>query len=302
MAATSTRARREHEQDKHRIPPLNANKGAAVDPCGACHADARPEVTAPQVACAKGWYRFRVPTMDCASEESEIRRSVDGFDGIRALTFQLGQRTLGIDAPAAAVEQAAAAIRRAGFDPQPLSDPSAGSTDTASGIEDDHAHGTGSAGAWRLGCALLLAVDAELLDTFAPDTQVWKAAGLAVSVAAIWRAGFDVYKKGQIALRHGRQNINALMTVAVKGAFAIGRWPEAAMVMALYAIAEAIEARAVDHARNAIQGLLAMAPAEASVRQADGSWVTMPVASVALGAIARARPGERVPMDGVVST
>ena len=84
-------------------------------------------------------------------------------------------------------------------------------------------------------------------------------AGLALSAAAIWLAGFDVYKKGLTALRHGRLNINALMTVAVTGAFAIGQWPEAAMVMALYAIAEAIEARAVDRARNAIKGLLAMA-------------------------------------------
>ena len=67
------------------------------------------------------------------------------------------------------------------------------------------------------------------------------------------------------------------MTVAVTGAFAIGQWPEAAMVMALYAIAEAIEARAVDRARNAIKGLLAMAPEEASVRQADGSWATLAV-------------------------
>ena len=91
------------------------------------------------------------------------------------------------------------------------------------------------------------------------------------------------------------------MTVAVTGAFVIGQWPEAAMVMALYAIAEAIEARAVDRARNAIKGLLAMAPEEASVRQADGSWATLPVASVALGAVVQVRPGERVPMDGVLS-
>ena len=58
---------------------------------------------------------------------------------------------------------------------------------------------------------------------------------------AIWLAGFDVYKKGLTALRHGRLNINALMTVAVTGAFLIGQWPEAAMVMALYAAAERIE-------------------------------------------------------------
>ena len=91
--------------------------------------------------------------------------------------------------------------------------------------------------------ALLLAVVAEVIGYFAPETLVWRAAGLAVAAVAIWLAGFDVYKKGLMALRRGRLNINALMTVAVTGAFVIGQWPEAAMVMALYAIAEAIEAR-----------------------------------------------------------
>jgi Cd2+/Zn2+-exporting ATPase len=239
--------------------------------------------------------------MDCASEESEIRRAVAHIADIRAMTFQLGQRTMAIDAPFAAVEQAVAAIRKAGFDPQPVPEMGAVSTSSAGAGPGDHHHGASSAGAWRLGGALLLALGAEVLGFFAPDTQVWKAAGLAVAAAAIWLAGFDVYKKGLAALRHGRLNINALMTVAVTGAFVIGQWPEAAMVMALYAIAEAIEARAVDRARNAIKGLLAMAPEEASVRQADGSWVTVPVALVALGATVRVRPGERVPMDGVVS-
>ena len=255
----------------------------------------------PERSAATGWSRFRVPGMDCASEESEIRRAVDGIDGIRALTFQLGQRSLAIDAPGAAVELAVAAIRKAGFDPQPLTDPSASSTHAASQAEDDHAHGTGSAGAWRLGWALLLAVGAEGVGFFAPDMPMWKGAGLAVSAAAIWLAGFDVYKKGLTALRHGRLNINALMTVAVTGAFAIGQWPEAAMVMALYAIAEAIEARAVDRARNAIKGLLEMAPEEAAVRQADGTWLSVQVGSVALDAVVRVRPGERVPMDGAVT-
>ena len=72
------------------------------------------------------------------------------------------------------------------------------------------------------------------------------------------------------------------------------------MVMALYAIAEAIEARAVDRARNAIKGLLAMAPEEATVRQADGSWASQPVAGIPVGALLRVKPGERVPMDGTV--
>jgi Cd2+/Zn2+-exporting ATPase len=273
-----------------------------ADACGACHANTFAAPVSPGAAAPAGWARFRVPTMDCTSEESEIRRAVEPIAGIRALTFQLGQRTLAIDGPATSVEQAVAAIRKAGFDPQPVPQKGADLTSGAPAGSDDHDHGAGSEGAWRLGGALLLALCSEVLGFFVPDTQVWKAAGLAVAAAAIWLAGFDVYKKGFTALRHGRLNINALMTVAVTGAFLIGQWPEAAMVMALYAIAEAIEARAVDRARNAIKGLLAMAPEEASVRQADGSWAALPVAAVALGAIARVRPGERVPMDGVVSS
>ena len=100
---------------------------------------------------------------------------------------------------------------------------------------------------------------------------------MALAAAAIALSGFSVYGKGLAALRQGRLNINALMTVAVTGAFLIGQWPEAAMVMALYAIAEAIEARAVDRARGAIKSLLALAPEQAEVRQDDGNWVRMGV-------------------------
>ena len=240
---------------------------------------------------AKGWKRFRVPTMDCSVEESEIRRALAGIAGIRALTFQLGQRTLSLDATAAAVEQSLAAMRKAGFEAQALDD--VGSAEHG----DDHGNG----GMKRLALALVFAVAAEVLGFFAPETVAWKGVGMAIAASAIWLAGFDIYKKGVTALLRGRLNINALMTVAVTGAFAIGQWPEAAMVMALYALAEAIEARAVDRARNAIKGLLEMAPEQAAVRQADGHWLDRPVAAVALGATVRVRPGERVPMDGVLT-
>ncbi|MBX3644887.1 MAG: heavy metal translocating P-type ATPase, partial [Rubrivivax sp.] len=116
---------------------------------------------------------------------------------------------------------------------------------------------------------------------------------------AIALAGFGVYRKGLAALRRGRLNINALMTVAVTGAFVIGQWAEAAMVMALYAIAELIEARAVDRARHAIGSLMRLAPDLAEVRQPDGRWAPVPAAEVAVDATVRVRPGERVPLDGV---
>ena len=92
------------------------------------------------------------------------------------------------------------------------------------------------------------------------------------------------------------------MTVAVTGAFLIGQWPEAAMVMALYAIAELIEARSVDRARNAIKSLMSLAPERAEVRQEDGSFVSTLSESVALNAIVRIKPGSRIPLDGVIVT
>ena len=240
---------------------------------------------------------FRIATMDCAAEESEIRRALDGMDGVRGLRFQLGLRLLTLDADEASMAPALAAIRKAGFDPQLV--PEAG-RDGAHAAEDAHDHPVAASPLPKLAAALPLAIGAELIGFFAPETTAWRAAGLIVAALAIALAGFDVYKKGLMALRHGRLNINALMTVAVTGAFLIGQWPEAAMVMALYAIAEAIEARAVDRARNAIKGLLDMTPEQASVCQADGSWALMPVGEVAIGARVRVKPGERVPMDGVL--
>ena len=166
--------------------------------------------------------------------------------------------------------------------------------------DDDHEHGF-SGGIAHLAGALALAIGAEAMSFFAPDLLAWKIAGMAVAAAAIWLAGFDTYKKGLAALLRGKLNINALMSVAVTGAFLIGQWPEAAMVMALYAIAELIEAKAVDRARNAIQGLLELAPEHALMLEANGAWILTPVAAVPLDATVRIKPGERVPMDGLVT-
>ena len=227
--------------------------------------------------------------MDCAAEEAEIRAALAAVPGVRSLGFQLSARTLTIDADPAALDPALAAIRAAGFDPQPLQ--ASAAPDTAAGNRRE---------LQRLVLALLCAAGAEALAWLGGDALAWRIAGSALAALAILLAGFGVYRKGLAALRARRLNINALMTVAVTGAFLIGQWAEAAMVMALYAIAEAIEARAVDRARNAIGSLMTLAPDSAQVRQADGGWRDVPAAEVAVAAIVRVRPGERVPLDGVL--
>ena len=244
----------------------------------------------------KGALLFRIPTMDCAVEESEIRRALEPVEGVKGLRFRLGERTMAITADDLALPQALEAIRKAGFKPEPLGDvSSSGATATPARIAGM------STGLVRLIAALVLAVAAESISFLALDGKGFMAAEMVLALAAIGLAGLDTYKKGFGALVRGRLNINALMAVAVTGAFVIGQWPEAAMVMALYAIAELIEARAVDRARNAIQSLLALAPEQAEVKQPDGSWQTVMADAVPLDAIARIRPGERVPLDGVVT-
>ena len=64
-----------------------------------------------------------------------------------------------------------------------------------------------------------------------------------LALSAIAACGIDTYRRGWIALRHGNLNINALMSIAVTGALLLRQWPEAAMVMVLFSIAELIEAK-----------------------------------------------------------
>ncbi|MDR1063153.1 MAG: heavy metal translocating P-type ATPase [Azoarcus sp.] len=251
--------------------------------CGACAAapaaDAGPAVPG-------GMRRFRIADMDCATEEAEIRHALAGVEGIRGLRFDLGARVLSISADEAVLPQALAAIGKAGFKPEALGD-------AVSPPPPRTPWG-------RLIAALGLALAAEGLDFAFADAGAAKAASLALAALAVGLAGISVYMKGIAALRQGRLSINGLMTVAVTGAFLIGQWPEAAMVMALYAIAEAIEVRAMDRTRNAIGSLLAMAPTRAEVRDGDGRWRRVAVETVAVDATVRVGPGERVPLDGVV--
>ena len=275
--------------------------------CGHNHAHIQPVEQTPTEPAKSGVALFRIPTMDCAAEEAEIRHALAKLPGLRSLSFQLGARTIAIDAPSESLPEALAAIRKAGFKPTPL-------TNEGAGLQDDHGHGhhehanthfhSESAwmpqGALRYALALVLAFSAESIAFFAPATLTTSLAGMAVAAMAIALSGLSTYVKGIAALRNARLNINALMTVAVTGAFLIGQWPEAAMVMALYAIAELIEARSVDKARNAIKGLLDLTPEEAQTRNADGTWARTHVKNIAMGAIVRVKPGERVPLDAVI--
>ncbi|WP_084085501.1 heavy metal translocating P-type ATPase [Cupriavidus sp. USMAA2-4] len=232
--------------------------------------------------------RYRIDAMDCPTEEALLRDKLAAMPGVAALDFNLMQRVLTVHHKLASLDSLARAIESLGMKPEVLE----------AGAEPAAAPEAVRKPWWPLALAGVAALSAELSE-WAGLAVPWLP--LAFALAAIGLAGLDTYRKGWIALRHGKLNINALMSIAVTGAMLIGQWPEAAMVMVLFAVAERIEAASLDRARQAIRGLMAMTPEQATVRQADGGWLQVEARSVAVGATVRLRPGERVPLDGKVS-
>ena len=232
---------------------------------------------------------YRIDAMDCPTEETLIRNKLGSMAGVAALEFNLIQRVLTVHHTLPSPEPVVAAIRSLGMQAVPLD------AEAAQQVlpESSTAHKPW----WPLGLAGVAAVGAEAAEWLALGLP-WLPAALALAAVAL--GGLTTYRKGWIALRNGNLNINALMSIAVTGALLLRQWPEAAMVMVLFALAERIEAASLDRARNAIRGLMAMAPEQATVRRDDGSWQTVSAASVAVGALVRLRPGERVALDGTV--
>ncbi|MBO7856646.1 heavy metal translocating P-type ATPase [Burkholderia pseudomallei] len=232
---------------------------------------------------------FRIMQMDCPTEETLIRKKLGAMSEVAALEFNLMQRMLAVEHVPGAEAGIAAAIRSLGMTPEQA---------------DAGASGRGALPApadaprpwWPLAVAGVAAAASEAATWL--QLPVWLAAALAL--AAVATCGLGTYRKGWIALTNGNLNINALMSIAVTGAMAIGQWPEAAMVMVLFTVAELIEARSLDRARNAIQSLMRLAPDTVTLRQPDGTWQPVDAAQVALGAIVRVKPGERIGLDGEI--
>ena len=251
----------------------------------------RHETKAPSISDVPvGSYvtRLRIAQMDCPTEEAMIRKKLGGMDQVQALEFNLMQRVLTVVHRAGQLPAVQAAIRELGMEAENIDN-----TDSETSGEVPLAKPW-----WPLALGIGAAIAAESVDLL--GMPEWTSALLAL--LAVATCGLDTYRKGWIALRHGNLNINALMSIAVTGGLLIRQWPEAAMVMVLFSIAEVIEARSLDRARNAIRSLVQLAPDYATVRQPDGSWSDQPAAMVALGEIVRIKPGQRVALDGIITS
>ncbi|WP_254844769.1 heavy metal translocating P-type ATPase [Dickeya dadantii] len=230
---------------------------------------------------------IRIMQMDCPTEEAMLRKKLDTLPEVSELEFNLMQRVMTVTHRYDALDKVLTAIRSLGFEPEVRTE----NDRTPLPPEPKKAW-------WPLGLAVVAAAAAEAVEwTGLPE---WWAAALAI--LAVAASGLTTYRKGWIALRTGNLNINALMSIAVTGALFLQQWPEAAMVMVLFTLAEHIEARSLDRARNAIAGLMNLAPDIATVQQSDGDWREVEAKTVTPGSIVRVRPGERIALDGEITS
>lgn len=118
-------------------------------------------------------------------------------------------------------------------------------------------------------------------------------------IAAAAAGGLPVAVRALQALRYRTFSIELLITVAVTGALAIGEYWEAAAVTFLFTLGAFLEARTLAKTRASLQSLLEQAPAEAAVLR-DGAEVRVPAGEVMAGEHVIVRPGERIPVDGIV--
>lgn len=277
----------DHDHDNHRSAAATVS-GCAAEAC--VSAPTRSSSAAPTGAQR---VEYQIDKMDCPTEERLIRNKLQTVDGVVGIEFNLMERRLFVDYTLATPDPILDALRAIDLAPSTVAKHPDGGTPTPE-------KASSGAARWLMALSGASALGAEVLAWTTGSDQ--SAAVIALALVSIVSGGLPTLKKGWIAIRNLTLNINFLMSVAVTGAIAIGQWPEAAMVLFLFGIAEMIEALSLDRARNAIRGLMDMSPENALVQQADGSWANVLAKSVQVGQQLRVKPGERIPLDGVVTS
>ncbi len=241
--------------------------------------------------------RLKIQKMDCPTEEALIRKVIDGKPGVVGLNFDLINRVLTVNHTLSDTTSIDAALVGIGMAGLPLQGEGMSvHTGAAPGEEEVRSI---SRREWvMMSVAGIAAISSEVV-AYATGSETSITVAV-LALVAIFTGGLETLKKGWIALKSFTLNINLLMTVAVFGAVAIGQWPEAAVVIWLFGIAEMIEVVSLDRARNAIRSLMAHAPETAFVKGTDETWSEVHADQIRIGQIVRVRPGERIALDGIV--
>lgn len=235
---------------------------------------------------------LHIAQMDCPTEESLIKGHLKNIPGILELEFNIMQKELRIihqDLEVATIQQALLAIgMRSEIKDSSYTAKSLSLLEPKVNYRD-----------WIiLGISGTLAILAEVSSYIYGIENSYSVIILAILSMLI--GGQQTLIKGLRTIRTFTFNMNFLMTIAIIGAAIIGEWPEAAMVTFLFSLAEMIESYSLDKARHAISKLIEITPDMATVKTGGGTWKVKPVKEVEINDIILVKPGDKIPMDGVV--
>lgn len=118
---------------------------------------------------------------------------------------------------------------------------------------------------------------------------------------AVLIGGWPVFRNVVKASFKGRITSHTLMTIGLLAAVAVGEWSAAVIVVFFMRIGDYVETFTAERARRALKDLTVMAPQTARVER-DGTEVEVPVAEVKVGETVVVRPGEKIPVDGEVTS
>jgi Cd2+/Zn2+-exporting ATPase len=235
-------------------------------------------VTAPCPGCENEKTEvFDVVGMDCAVETSVVERTLRELPGVCSVrTSTLTRQATVVHTVSS--DEILRALQACGFEARPKA----------------RERVPAAAPAWTTWAAVVATLAGIVAAVPAPF------AAKVAFAAAVVVGGLPIAAKGWRAARLGRLDMNALMTLAVIGAGVIGEWDEAAGTVVLFSLAQLLESRSLERARRAISSLMCLAPDEAVVRRAGGI-VRIGVEAIGVGEHVLVGPGERVPLDGIVS-
>ena len=243
--------------------------------------------------------QFKIGNMDCAGCAREVESAVGKLEGVHFARVDLLSNTLQLIGDVE-FERLRTQVEAVG---KTISDGDAAADQLSGG-----APRSGILGFWdylrlkpasRLAIAgralLLVAIAADVLRLLPVD------AGNLLYALAMLVAIKPIAESGIMALRINREfNINMLMTIAAVGSLFLGEFLEAATVIFLFAIGEALEGYTADRARDSLRSLIALKPPTAH-RIAGDEIEIVPVEALNVGDLIRVLPGEGIPMDGLVT-
>ncbi|MCL6603408.1 MAG: cadmium-translocating P-type ATPase [Paenibacillus sp.] len=250
--------------------------------------------------------------LDCANCAMKIEDKVKNIEGVSACSVNFVTKTMTLETAEGYAESALLEAERTVTALEPhvkLKEKKAGTglktTDNSShnhaidGSDDPHVHTHGNGEnntrntLLRLGIGGILAAAGMLLPVDGlTELLVFLLAYFVVGGEVVWRAAKNIVR-GQVF------DENFLMALATIGAFGIGEYPEGVAVMLFYQVGELFQGLAVNRSRRSITALMDIRPESANLKIGEETRRVSPE-EVSIGDIIIVKPGEKVPLDGVI--